>query len=388
MAKRYRVRQDWEEYTAGAVISVRNASEFKYDVAAAVADGRLQYLSGDEEPSVRDYLAIGGGSTVSVADALGIYGDGSDGNVTVNAPNFTGGPSGLIVDGKLTRDAYCNNLTLNGGDLQTRGFALFVAGTLTLTSGAVTYNGFASTDGADGEADGNGGNGGSADYSGNDGPLPPPPSAAGGGHGSTDNGSDGNDGTSGYYGLANQPPAGAGGAGGTGTGGASYTPAAGNSSQGAPPASLVGILPAFTSGMARASVLPPVESFVGVSAAAGGGGGDGTAGGGGGGGAGEGGGMVAVAAHTIIGSGAIEAIGGAGGNGGAGTAGDTGGGGGGNGGTGGVVFLVYAARTAWTGDVDVSGGAAGTGGAPHGTGVAGGDGAAGNDGLAVAVQVL
>ena len=54
---------------------------------------------------------------------LAIYGDGSDGSVTVTSSTFTGGP---ITSGVLTRDAYFTTLTINSPYiLKTGGFRIF-----------------------------------------------------------------------------------------------------------------------------------------------------------------------------------------------------------------------------------------------------------------------
>ena len=55
-----------------------------------------------------------------------LFGDGSDGNVTISSPTT------------LTRDMYYNNLTIDPGvTLNPGGYRIFVAGTLTLNSASV-----------------------------------------------------------------------------------------------------------------------------------------------------------------------------------------------------------------------------------------------------------
>ena len=78
------------------------------------------------------------------------YGDGSDGDVTINSGSFTSGP---ITSNALTRDAYFDNLTVESTrTLNTAGYRLFVKGTLTNT-GTIQNNG------VNGVTDGVGGSG-------------------------------------------------------------------------------------------------------------------------------------------------------------------------------------------------------------------------------------
>jgi len=59
------------------------------------------------------------------ADGIGLFGDGSDGDVTITKSTF------------VTRDMYYNNLTIESGQtFNPNGFRIFVSGTLTLNKGA------------------------------------------------------------------------------------------------------------------------------------------------------------------------------------------------------------------------------------------------------------
>ena len=77
--------------------------------------------------------------------SLTLFGDGSDGNVTVSSGTTT-----------LSRDMYYNNLTMSGtGKIVTNGYRIFVSGTLTLTNaavGAISYNGSAASGVTEGAA--------------------------------------------------------------------------------------------------------------------------------------------------------------------------------------------------------------------------------------------
>jgi len=69
----------------------------------------------------------------------GIYGDGSDGDITVNANPFNSGT--LIVNNVLQRDAYFDNLTVeNTRILETNGYIIF-AKTSIINQGTIRNNG-------------------------------------------------------------------------------------------------------------------------------------------------------------------------------------------------------------------------------------------------------
>lgn len=261
-----------------------------------------------------------------------IYGDGSDGDVTIN--NTT----------SLSRDMYYDNLTITAsGVLNASGYRVFCKTSLTIASGGRLQN--------------IGGNaaGGVAGSAGAGASLAP---AAPGGSGSLFAGNIG-----GTVSFSMGGSGGAGGAGSSGTAGASG--------------------PAIPLSVSQGSSRSPLATPPGFSCSAGGGtaltwytiqgGGGGGSGGGdginfsGGGGGGGGGLVVACKTLTIDGAGAIRVDGGAGA---AGTGGNSGGGGGGGGG---VVWLFYGTKTG-SGTVTA---AAGAGGAGVGTGVAGSSGNAG-----------
>src|ERR1039458_7087888 len=90
------------------------------------------------------YLQSNGSSTSWQSFLIVFFGDGSDGNLTVTSNSTNSGP---LTSGALTRDAYFNNLTINGsGAINTSGFRIFVAGTLDISAagaGAI-YNSVAS----------------------------------------------------------------------------------------------------------------------------------------------------------------------------------------------------------------------------------------------------
>jgi hypothetical protein len=308
--------------------------------------------------------------------ALTLFGDGSDGNVTV---------SGAVT---LSRDMFYANLTLTtGAAISTNGYRIFVSGTLDLTAapaGAIKNNG------------GNGGAGTnstsvSSNAGGAAGTAAPgntvgaSGAGAAGGAGLDTVGGGGSGGSSAQNGGA----AGPGGGGGNGSGGTGGTAGGAGTVTAAIPRLL---RTALTASDQSTTLVTP-----GASGGSGGGGcGDGgsTRDGGGGGGSGAGGGLVQINARYITrGAGtataAIQAKGGAGGAGGAVSSSNAGGGGGGAGGGGGWVVVACevlqgsAAATA----VDVSGGQAGSGGNGNGTGTGGKAGGYGASGRLTVAQL-
>jgi len=278
----------------------------------------------------------------------GIYGDGSDGSVTISA-NTT-----------LTRDMFYTDLTVNSGiSLRTGGYRIFGTGTLTATGATIHNNGEDATDGL-GSTRGQAGLGGS--LAGQNGSAVSP------------------SGTPGNAGAANSTPGSgstcincmgaAGGAGGdgsgSGSGGAACTVTA--------PVAYMGMLMRSGAGLMRGCVEgfntsdPSGTTYNSQPIHGGGGGGGGNGNGASPGGAGGGGGGIVLIAFRKIIGGSIEAKGGAGGDAGA-AAGGLGGGGGGGGGFVGIVCDDYQGNTP-----DVSGGA---GGLATGTGVNGSAGSAG-----------
>lgn len=269
--------------------------------------------------------------------SAGLFGDGSDGAVTI-----TGGTT------TLTRDMYYSDLTVEGtGILATDGFRVFVSGTLTIDVGGVVH-----CNGADGATGQNGGIAG----------------GVGGGEGSIRGGEAGGAGatqeTNGTAGSSSQNAiGGAGGAGGDSPDGATNTGGAGGSA--AAPAATDGGWRHLDAVLGRLSGV----AFAQLEGGAGGGGGAGGATGYGGSGGG-GGGLVSIHAFRLINNGTISADGGAGGDGGAGDGGAGGGGGGGGGGA----VLVACRVLSGSGTMTAAGGAGGT---PEASGTAGTAGSAG-----------
>lgn len=329
-------------------------------------------------------VTIPGGGSGGVTD---VYGDGSDGSVTVNSGSFSVsvGGSALITSNTLVRDAYFDDLTINGGDLITAGFKLYISGTLTMTSGVIRCNG------GNGGAGGNGtaGAGGAA------GATP-----GGAGAGTTANSAPGSAGAIGGFNANGANPGGAGTASSVGLGTGSNGAAGGASGQGQTGGTGV-TAPAGTNTLTErpfdyshattyrfhSGVVFTTANVIGTAVGSGSGAGSPASGGGGSGGSGASGGILIVFARTITGTTDIQALGGTGGNGGNGGGTDAGGGGGGSGGNGGFICLIYSDQTGWSGTLDVSGGAGGTGGTGIGTGSAGGNGNTGRVGKAVSFQV-
>lgn len=267
--------------------------------------------------------------------AVGVFGDGSDGDVTV---------AGTTT---LVRDMFYDDLTIGAaGVLETAGFRVFVRGTLTITAGGIIRH-----NGAIGSA-GGGGGGGAGGAGAVVGFLAAAGAGATGGN-ATANGSNASA-------FANNTIGGAGGNGGNsnngGTGGTGGTPVAPTAAEGGW---------RFLESMvnARTASLPLRP---GLGGGGGGGGTNGTGGGGGG-----GGGAVVIAARLVANAGSIQARGGVGGA--AYTGPDALGNGGGGGGGGGFVFTLTRGMTG-AGTIDANGGA---GGAGHLVGAAGATGSAG-----------
>lgn len=334
--------------------------------------------------------------TTGLDNIAGIFGDGSDGTVDITSGAFSSGP---ITSNALTRDAYFNNLTLSGGNLDMAGYRLFVKGTLTIASTfKLTRNGVAASAGTGGTAlsagtlpgSSAGGNAGARTSSGGGGPF------------------NANAGTSGSAAINCLGPAapvsGAGGSGSVGSDGAAGTTAAAGTAGSRTAAKT---LPRSVT--QAISMLDLAIGAVGVytnSPSSGGGSSGSSSGiggpsanvvtyGGRGGGAGSSAGVFCVSAANIVLTGTgnwLEAIGGAGAAGEAGqTAGNQvgptdydgsgGGGGGGAGGNGGNGVLIYRTKTG-SRAVDLSGGAAGTGGAGGAAGTYAAAGTAGATGTA------
>lgn len=315
-------------------------------------------------------MFVAGGGRLSLQAFPGLFGDGSDGDVTI---------SGSVV---LARDMFYNNLTIAAGAaLNTNGWRVFIAGVLDLqnapTNGiSVPRNsGVAAVAGAGGVAAGQ--------LSARTAQNSDAPTAGIGGGSAAGNAGTGNAVAGGYAG--GNP--GAGGVGGTGSGGAGGAAGARNIAG-------ANVVPRYVN-----AILTGINSAVGLKGgvngpAGGSGGGDGTPGGGSGGGA-SGGGIVMILARRILRSsanantGVISAQGGHGGNGGVPSAGNRGGGGGSPGGGGGFLYIVCGglAGTTHTNALDVSGGNGGSGGAGTGTGTAGAGAQAGLGGRAMVIML-
>jgi hypothetical protein len=262
-----------------------------------------------------------------IKNYLGVFGDGSDGAVTLDgSTSFTGFSTLSAANYTLTRDVYATNLTVNAAaTLTPAGWRVFCQGTFT-NAGTVTAVGGA------GNANGNAGLG-----------------TAGGSFNGSSNGGAGGTATASAGGSNTNPGFGSGGTGGTGTGGAGGAGGTSGSSSTATyrnPYSVLAGLFRFSGNNCALSGGP----------GGGGGGGDNTNKGGGG---GAGGGSVAIYAYAVVNNGAVNTTGGAGGT---PTAGNTGGGGGGAAGD--ILYYTLSAATGG-GTTNVNGGAAGS---PHGTG--------------------
>lgn len=338
----------------------------------------LQYAMYDD---VSGQMVVNG-SPISNND---IYGDGSDGNVTISANT------------SLTTDMYYNNLTIQTTKvLNPNGFRIFVKGTLTFEgTGKISVAGGDATNGVVGgpRFGGSGGTKGSAAYT-SVGTLPAAYDGSDGGSGASGNdtacSSNGGNGSAAGADIA-KALSGAGSNG--GNGGQSSTAnctigsgAAGRGISGTIFNKINNAIAAY----GLFDVYPSFAAFTNAGASGSGGGGEsgrtgggGHFGGGGGGGGGSGatGGVVSLFARRIVtvnGNVFLDASGGNGGNGGNG--GDAtpaeptgqygGGGGGGAGGRGGTFILIYSYKSG-TGTTDVTGGTNGTAGLK-------GDGTAGN----------
>jgi len=310
-----------------------------------------------------------GGTGLVTAEA--IFGDGSDGNVTI------------AVDTTLTRDMYYNNLTINGGvKLLPDGYRIFVRRTLTL-NGNIVVNG---NDGATAPdtPSGGGGAGGTAQPASGARVLTLATnllSVAGGGGGAQGGGvaAAGGNSTAAPFGfVAGSVTNAAGGVGQGGAGGRS----AGNVNGGASGTNTIvaAASGSYPANLTQALLLRNSQLSNAFTPGSGGGGGRGgdAAGSGGGGGGGASGGLIVVVANQIVGAGILQAKGGKGGNAANLVAVPPSSGGGGGGGGGGLVVVIIGTGSFPT--VDVSGG---VGGLPGQSGGTGNPGFAGGAGLAI-----
>lgn len=377
----------------------------------------LEYNGGTPRLSIGDGTAVNSvlwdGSILTVNGSpitnQDIYGDGSDGDVTISG------------DTSLSSDMFYDDLTINTGvTLNPNGYRIFVKGTLTIsgtgTIARTAANGGNGTGFSGAWTTATGGAGGTAGAALAAGSIPGGKAGANGGQGGDvvfstgeagDAGTAGNDAaksigaTNGAAGVAGgqggSANAGGGAAGGAGGGAGAQTGTVYNK--------IHNVLAAYRlyddTGTAYLTSSPGSGGS--------GGGGSGAhdndpgpeAGAGGGGGAsGSSGGIVLVFARIVTGTGTIKSLGGAGGNGGNGEnaqvsgsakAGGGGGGGAGSGGAGGVAILIYGTLSGVT--LSATGGAAGTAGTGGtgsnggGSGSSGTTGNAGSAGITISLQV-
>jgi hypothetical protein len=294
-------------------------------------------LSGDVPLSQLDarYLAQ------SQLFLAGVFGDGSDGAVTLDGTVTVPWASKNGSAYTLTRDVFASSLTVGSGVTLNfgAGYRVFCRGTFTSNGTLANAGNAGSATGAAGGATGSGPTGGGG---------------RAGGAGSTGAGAAGSNALVNAGNLA--------GAGGAGSSGAAGAAGATSNNVTPAPGAFKTPFPLLVGAYADFNAVTQVTGAPG----GGGGGGDGTNPGGGG---GSGGGTVAIFAYSFTSNGDINAPGGAGGT---PTAGDCGGGGGGGGGW----IVIFTAYTPWTnnGTTNVAGGAAGAG---VGTGAAGTAGTAG-----------
>lgn len=286
-----------------------------------------------------------------------LFGDGSDGNVSLSSGTTT-----------LSRTMYYNNLTLSGSAIiDANGFKIYVKGTLTISGTAsIVRTPNAGTAGVS-NANGNGGAAMTQNDMGSG--LVGQAGVAGG---SNNGGVPGNNaGTANGYGGAGGA---SGSAGSTGTAGAAGTYT--NVPERVIRHDHVWLLTAFKNG---------------GQGGAGGAGGAASllANGGGGGGGGSGGGVIIIFCQFLnnTSSVGITCKGGAGANGGNAPSGNSNGGGGGGGGGGGHIYIICVSATA-IGTINVTGGVGGTGGTKAGTGSNGNNGSTGSSGHSEVFQSL
>lgn len=372
----------WDWGTAGQaklnLVTASVALSKLANIATARLLGRSTAGSGViEELTVGSGLSLAGGVLSASGGSLpniAFFGGGGDGAFTSDgtaaAPAWATKSSGVYT---MTRDAYLTNCTLtNTAQINTRGWRLFINGTLNLDNAMA---GAIYADGGDGVAGLGAGGAGSAGGTGTSVTAAVGGSAGAGGAGSTTNGSNGTA-ASGAY--ANGGTGGGSAAGATGSGG---TPGSAR-----PAPSITGDIP-FSRPTDYLCRIGGTLVLGGLGGSGGSGGsGNSTNSGGGGGGGGAGGPVVYLAAATIqrdttTAAGAIRANGGAGGAGGTPSGGTSmGGGGGAGGGGGGWVYLIYNALTgnSKTALIHANGGAGGNGGSS--TTVDGASGGTGGDG--------
>lgn len=336
------------------------------------------------------------GSSVANND---IYGDGSDGDVTIST-NTT-----------ITADMYYNNLTINDGIiLNTGSYRIFVKETLTfLGTGKIARDGNSGGNGTSAVDGGAGGAGGTAGAALSSGSLFGSYAGKAGGVGATGGipscNVNGGNGVAGENTDKSIGSAGVGGGAGN-NGGTSTNCTSGSSSSGGTISGTVyNTVKNSTHALMMADFQGGTLTILKPSSGSGSGGGGGAGknadnnafgSGGGGGGSGSGGGIITIFARKIVTVNSnvfVQANGGNGGNGGNGSpstgAGTQqrygGGGGGGGGGNGGIIILVYGTKTG-TGTTSVTGGTGGTAGS-NGNGTPASNGTDGADGTLIQLVV-
>ncbi|MBL9170015.1 MAG: hypothetical protein JNN07_19935 [Verrucomicrobiales bacterium] len=249
----------------------------------------------------------------------GMFGDGSDGDVTLNTGT---GPTWVSGMGPytLTRSVFARNLTLTGaGALNTAGFRIFCTGTLSIAT-------FVSNNGGNGVGGGSGGTSGSGGLAAPAGDLGSSGAGGAGGTGSAGAGVSGSPGGN-VTSMSSTAGGGAGGTGG-GPGGTSGSP---------------GVATARPFRSLSPSLFSLGTPLTGGAGAGGGGSGLGAPGNVAAGGGGGGGRVIMIFAQRLqlLTGGQIRAMGGDGGAGGSVSVGTGKGGAGGGGGGGGVIYAVY-----------------------------------------------
>jgi hypothetical protein len=260
------------------------------------------------------------------------FGDGSDGNVTINA------------DTTLTRDMYYLNLTINAGKtLYTNGFIVRVARQL-LIQGTGTIDSSGKDGTAGGTGNGSGGAGGAGAYTGGARPFLPMPTSGATGEGVTA--------SSTYNGATKITP----------------TPLLNSQLEPYTWMAAMGGAGGAAHGVSDGTTALPAATIAGHRGGNGGAATGTTTGSVRGGGGGGGAGIILIYAYTINNSGTIKANGGKGGNG--VTSGSLQSGNGGGGG-GGAIIIFYHDASSTLGTQTAAGGAAGTGGNGGTAGVSG-----------------
>lgn len=350
-------------YAIPSSLASSTASTSPIVVVTKEATGKIDpsFLNGTSEAyTFNGTTTLASSTQIASYPIYGEFGDGRDGNVTINAGATT----------TLSRDMYYNNLTING-DLVTGNYRVYVKDTV---SGSGRFM-------QDGNAGGNGGNSGCG--GGNEGGPGGTAGAAISGYFTTYAGLvGGNGGSSGNVGFNGQNAT-------TSIGVNGSASASGQTGGVSSTSTVFGILSWQTlTGLeviANGSTLKLLPNA--QSASANGGANNGGTGceGAGAGGTGSGGGMLWLVAKNWAGTFTMQAKGGNGGNGGNSSNTGTGRGHGGSGGPGGTAVTIYGNKT-WTGTYTLTGGVGGTAGT--GTADAGTNGVNGITGVSYEIPLF